>query len=398
MPHIVWFDRTERRVVDYGSSALAVLTAGPLRVARDAMVEMTKTHLSADVETVFESLEERDLVTATVSFTCFRGPVAHQIRLPRALRRGRWFETVNGPSKFFFFNIYESEELATPFALRSRAEGSIDAYGAAVASTLVERDGFDFFLYYLPDFDYTAHAGGETASRIALRRVDDHLGSLFAAAGGIEPFLERYAILVSSDHGHSEVHSSARLDERFGDLRVAPRRSDNGAEDCDVAVCASMRAGAVYRLQSCREDTRQLAGRVESSAAADVVLFLEGHEAVARREGEELRFQPASKGWATSGATDVLDVERYPDGLARAWHALTAERSGDVLVSAADGWEFVDLAGHDHVGGASHGSLVAADSVVPMLAAGLATPLPEGLSITDFARLARAHFHLPLVA
>jgi hypothetical protein len=42
-----------------------------------------------------------------------------------------------------------------------------------------------------------------------------------------------------------------------------------------------------------------------------------------------------------------------------------------VLVSAANGFEFADLGGRHHVGGGSHGSLVAGDSEVPMLAVGL---------------------------
>ena len=111
IPHIAWFDRDEGRVVDYGSSTRAVLGAGPMRVWRDSMVEMTRSHLSRDVDTIFESLERKQLVTATVSFTCFRGPVEHQIRFPRFLRRGRFFETVEGPSKFFFFNLFLSGTL-----------------------------------------------------------------------------------------------------------------------------------------------------------------------------------------------------------------------------------------------------------------------------------------------
>lgn len=398
IPNIVWFDRDEQRVIDYGSSTRAVIAAGPLRVARDAMVDMTRSHLSKDVATVFESLEARALVSATVSFTCFRGPVSHQIRLPSTLRSGRWFETVEAPSKFFFFNLYESEELDTPFALRSRTDGSVDAYGATVATALVERDEFDFFLYYLPDLDYAAHAGGEAAARIALSRVDDHLGSLFGAAGGIDAFLDRYALVVGSDHGHSEVRASARLEEQFSDLRVLRSRGRSTVADADVAVCASMRTGAIYRLDGCAEDVRQLAVRAERSPASDAVFFMEAGEAIALRGGEELRFRRSSAGWDVSGATDLLPEESYPGALERAWHALIAERSGDVIISAVQGWEFVDLAGRDHLGGASHGSLVTADSVVAVLAAGLETPLPETMSITDFASLARSHFQLPLVA
>lgn len=129
IPHICWFDRDADRIVDYGSSTRAVFAAGPMRLWRDSMVEMTRTHLSSSVETIFESLEALGLVTATVSFTCFRGPVAHEVRLSRLVRSGRWFETVNGLSKLFFFNLYESDRITTPIARCSRAAGSVDEYG-----------------------------------------------------------------------------------------------------------------------------------------------------------------------------------------------------------------------------------------------------------------------------
>ena len=60
-----------------------------------------------------------------------------------------------------------------------------------------------------------------------------------------------------------------------------------------------------------------------------------------------------------------------------------------MLVSAAPGWEFVDLAGRHHVGGGSHGSLAAGDSEVPMLTVGLGEP---PASITGIKGLLLAHF------
>ena len=53
-----------------------------------------------------------------------------------------------------------------------------------------------------------------------------------------------------------------------------------------------------------------------------------------------------------------------------------------MLVSAAPGWEFADLGGAHHVGGGSHGSLTAADSLVPLLTVGFESPIS---SITDVA-------------
>ena len=60
-----------------------------------------------------------------------------------------------------------------------------------------------------------------------------------------------------------------------------------------------------------------------------------------------------------------------------------------MIVSAAPGWEFVDLAGRGHLGGGSHGSLDAADSEVPMLTVGLD---PPPASITGVKRLVTDHF------
>ena len=159
---------------------------------------------------------------------------------------------------------------------------------------------------------------------------------------------------------------------------------------------ASNRAGMVYRLPGCRLAARALAERLEDQPAADVVLFREEDAAVAQREGAELRFVRDEDGWRLEGDPAVLDPERYPNGLERSWHALLAATAGDVLVSATEGWELADGGGRHHLGGGSHGSLIAGDSFVPLIVAGLDEPaLPPDPGITDLAPLVLAHFGVP---
>jgi hypothetical protein len=143
----------------------------------------------------------------------------------------------------------------------------------------------------------------------------------------------------------------------------------------------------VYRLPECREDAAALAARLDGDAACEVVLYREDGEAVARRDGEELRFAPADGGWSRSGDESLLD---QPDALERAWAALANPNAGDVIVSPAPGFEFTDLAGRSHLGGGSHGSLEAGDSEVPILTVGIEAPVPR--RIVDLTPLARAHF------
>jgi hypothetical protein len=120
--------------------------------------------------------------------------------------------------------------------------------------------------------------------------------------------------------------------------------------------------------------------------AAEVALFLEGEEAVARREGEEVRFSRLDGSWHTTGDASILDA---PDALRRAWAALHNPNAGDLIVSAAPGFEFVDLGGRHHLGGGSHGSLAASDATVPMLTVGFEA---QPASIGEIAPAVLAHF------
>jgi hypothetical protein len=371
-------------VVEYGSSFPAMRAVGARRAIKDTIFGMSAEHLASSATTVFEALEDSDFESAAINFTCYRGRTRHPIRLPALARRNRWYEAVYGPRHFFYYNLFESERTGAPLAVRSRLEGSIDEYAAAVGRWLVTRDSFDFLVFYLPDYDYASHLSGPDAAAEALERSDGALGTLFEAAGGTDAFLERYAVLVCSDHGQTRVERLARLQGSYPE-------SEDG-----VLALASNRAGMVYRLPGCKAGVRPLAERLDDEPAADVVLFLEAGVAVARRDGAELRFASEGDEWRLEGDAAVLDPERYPNGVERAWHALHAPTAGDVLVSATEGWELADGGGRHHIGGGSHGSLVAGDSFVPLLATGLGgAVLPPDPSITDLAPVVLEHFGVP---
>jgi Type I phosphodiesterase / nucleotide pyrophosphatase len=343
IPHLVWWHRGEQRIVEYGSSFGAIRAAGLARSLRDTIVDLNAQHLSRGVETVYETLEDAGLTTAAINITCYRGRTRHLPTIPGA-------PAVNGPRRFFFYSLYQSDRTGAPIAIRNRALGSIDAYAAWVGRWLVTRDGFDLLVYYLPDYDYASHAAGPDSAHEALRRSDDAITALMDAAGGADAFLERYAVVVCSDHGQSHVEHVARLDVG-GDL-----------------VTASNRAAMVYT-----DDARRVAERLDAEPSAGVVLFHEDGRVVVRRDGDE---------------DDAL-LDAVPDGRARAAAALANPNAGEVLVSAAPGWEFLDLAGRHHLGGGSHGSIETADSEVPMLTIGLADP---PASITGVKHAIVEHF------
>jgi hypothetical protein len=369
IPHLVWWDRAERRIVEYGSSFAALRAAGMAQSLTDTIFNMNQHHLAKDAVTVYEALEDAGLETAAVNITCYRGRTRHQPTLPWVTK------AAYGPKRFFYYSLFESDPTGAPFAVRNRAAGSIDMYAAAVGRWLVTRDGFDFFAYYLSDFDFASHAHGPLgAEDVALARTDAAIMALLDAAGGADAFFERYAVILHSDHGQTPVAEAAQLE---GSL---------AAHADHIVVTASNRAGQVYLLPGARVDAEVLARTLDREAAVDVTLRLEGGEAVARREGEELRFRPTAAGWETSGDTAILD---QPDALYRSWSALANPNAGELLLSASPGWEFADLGGRHHAGGGSHGSLLEDDSVVPVLTVGVdAAPA----RITDVMPSVLSHF------
>jgi len=367
IPHLVWYDRERARLVEYGSSFGAVRAAGVTRSLIDTIINMNRLHLGTEAVTVYEALEDAGLIAAAINITCYRGRTPHLPTLP-----GLTFPAY-GPKRFFFYNLFESDSTGAPLAVFGRSHGSIDGYAAAVGRWLITRDGFDFLVYYLPDYDFASHALGPDGAFEALARSDAAVGALLDAAGGPDEFLERYAVVLCSDHGQTHVASHVRLESSFRDLD-------------DVLVAASNRAGMVYRLGEAAPDARILAERLDEEEAAETILFLEGTDAIARREGEELRFAPDAGGWTTTGDATVLG---YPDGLNRAWAALNNPNAGDVIVSAAAGFEFADLAGRHHSGGGSHGSLRRGDSEVPMLTIGIDA---QPQSIVEIAPAVLRHF------
>jgi hypothetical protein len=418
VPSINWFHRGENRYVEYGSSWPATRTFGVLRTLNDIVYNMNFEHLNRARPTVFESLDDAGARTACTPFLIFRGRTRHELALQGWLRRlalaTNFRHAVYGPAELFYGELYSSRPVdCRPTLARP---GTRDAYSGCVGAHLAEFDLYDFLLFSLPDNDHYSHRNGPEQTVTSIAWADRNLERLAEGAGGVSSFLERNAVIVMADHSQTAVDRGIRLIDALADWRVL-RPNDPRPDTADLAVCPGGRSAMVYLLGDEEERSSRIEGvlgRIKKVEGIDIAAWREDGAARVWTGRGELRFAPGSSltdrrgaRWDVDGALDALGLTRngddlrgedYPDVLTRLWSALSGDSGGDVVLSAEAGYEFVDWGGADHTGGGSHGSLLAEDSLVPLVFVDCGPDLNGAdrggrpWSITDVAPIVRGHF------
>jgi predicted AlkP superfamily pyrophosphatase or phosphodiesterase len=423
IPAMNWFHREEDRYIEYGSSFRAAQRFGIARQLTDTVYNMNRVHLSSETQTVFESLDDADVRTAGTTYLMYRGRHRHEPQRDSALTRvaSRLMRhPVMGPRELFYADVFASRRTNCRSGLGM--PGVRDRHSGCVGSYLVENDLFDFLLLSLPDNDWYSHKYGPDAQVRSIAQADLQLARMMNAAGGVERFLAEHAVIAMADHSQAPVTASIALQDELAELGVlAPSRSAGGSREAEprIAVCPSQRAAMVYALRPAERDS--LRALVETRALAvegvDLVMWLERDAHEQPREAVisspvhgELRFRaggsivdPRGRRWSVEGALAAIDgaisdgvllTPDYPDALARVWSALSCPNSGEVLLSATPGYEFIDWGRQAHVGGGSHGSLHASDSLGALIFSGVELPEPEPAqwAIRDIAPLILRHF------
>ena len=429
-----WYHRLERRYVEYGSSLEATRAFGVFRALYDLVYNMNLAHLSPEVETVFESLEDAGARTACTPFLIYRGRQRHEVSLEGLLRRAvdvsnlKFHHHTWGPTDLFYGDLYASRKVP---CRSTSVPGNRDGYAACCAAELLREDLYEFVLLSLPDNDHYSHRYGPQASVESIAKADAAFATFAEEAGSLDEFLETHAVILLADHAQTEVRRGLPLAELLGSEWSVLQPSEERPEHSQLAVSPTGRAAHVYLLpgEGERAEPAEVAARLGVIEGVDLVCRLEdadglplrressgmpvagGEWAVVERGEAALRFRPGEGtadlrggSWEVEGELEALEATiengrlssaTYPDPLARVWSALTAPHGGDFIVSLAPGFEAVDWGGVSHAGGGSHGALHAGDSLGPLLFVGCGPESAEEReqwALRDVAPVIREHF------
>jgi hypothetical protein len=403
-----WYHRLERRYVEYGSSLEATRAFGVFRALYDLVYNMNLAHLSPEIETVFESLEDAGERTACTPFLIYRGRQRHEVSLEGLLKRAvdvtrlKFHHHTWGPTDLFYGDLYASRDVPCK---STSIPGNRDGYAACCAAELLKEDLYDFLLLSLPDNDNYSHHHGPEATVESIAKADRAFATYAEEAGGLDEFLEGHAVILLADHSQTEVHRGLPLAELLSAEWSVLQPSEEKPEYSQLAVSPTGRAAHIYLLpgEGDRAEPAEVAARLGVIEGVDLVCRLEGADgaplvrsgpgspaggewAAVERGEAVLRFRPGGEvadlrggSWEVEGDLEAIEArvedgrlrsDTYPDPLARVWAALAAPHAGDFVVSLSPGFEAVDWGGVSHAGGGSHGALHAGDSLGPLLFVG----------------------------
>jgi hypothetical protein len=269
--------------------------------------------------------------------------------------------------------------------IRSAPRATLTHFSGRVAHWLdVDRDSADTIVSRMrddrPDYLFAAFTGVDKASHSrghddplvhqALAIVDDAAARLRADAesGG---WWDDTHLWIVSDHGHSEVHTHEDLAGVVGEtgLRtMAHPWSATVAPDAAVMVSGNAMAHVYLEVARCerpwwpaladRHDT--LASALLARESVDLMLLPHGRDlcevrshsrgaGFVSRDGDRYRYtrrdgDPLGIGSdVDADADDAFDATRggdYPDAIVQIATLAGSSRAGDIILSAAPGWDF----------------------------------------------------------
>ncbi|MEZ4869182.1 MAG: alkaline phosphatase family protein [Caldilineaceae bacterium] len=429
-----WYMPGEKTVVYYGYDIWAILEKGIVQFIKDFLVKLNEEHLQAT--TLFQTVEKAGLTAASLNYLIYHGESPHNLDLPLLLKLlpdTSLPATVGGPSLLYFGDIIQTplqdgHKLSAPGGLFHRF-GFADDTTAELLTDLAQAEVLpDFTLAYFPENDFRSHEVGPEMALNKLEELDEKLGKIFDAFGGLSELLSKVCVVLTGDHSQSSVVESTesagiRLDQLLSAFAVAPAGMPMTGEE-DLVACPNLRTAQIYFHTPTAQRFARVTEELLQDTRIDQLLwsadFLEpgkkGFHVVTQNRGR-LHFWAGDEGpqsaqdlygnvWSWQGnlqtvdghiADNVITFGDYPNAFERIAGILDLSTSGHLWVTSRPGYEFCLEHTLIHAGGGSHGSLHVLDSVSPLWVAGAPTgmTLPPQPRAVDVLPLCLASLGLP---
>lgn len=407
IPGLVWIDVQQNKVVNYGNNIRQTLKIGSRSVVRNTLYELNQTHLSKNVRTVFESLQDAGYSTGAINLLVYRGKTPHSLSLPFYARPFSDTSTyhVLAPNTFVFGQLTSNSVGHGKQGIFNRIGLNDDFSTQSLIHLIKSKQLPDFTMVYLPDNDSIVHKYGADEMK-GIVQVEKNLQKILNTYGSWDSTLKHATIVLMGDGGVTPILSAKKqptifLKDLFPQQVIHRWGRRMGPQD-DVGIAVNSRMAYVYLLSS-RLSPEQAATLLLNDKRIDVVAWSEGNSVRItnpENKGSFLQFHkggafrdPYGVPWDIQGNPGILDIKispsnvitygRYPDALHQVWSAMHDQDGNYLIVTAKRGYQFGDESAPVHNGGAQQASLLDEDVIAPVLVTGSDRLPSEPLRFVD---------------
>jgi hypothetical protein len=406
VPGLVWFNKKENRIINYGGNARELIKLGLKQAMEDIFYNLNHNHLSKKHKTIHEILMEQDIQTASINTLLYRGNQSVQITFPRLL------SLVTGMRRKIFAYAptvfsYGSMAKLNPSKKNGffwQKYGFNNKFAAKEVRYLIEREQLPALtIAYFPDLDQRIHKKGRMDSK-GIEKVDKQLQNILNAYPTWEDALTNNIWIILGDNGQAWIENDRKvalidLRKLLESYRIPKLKAGVTSSD-EVILCTNERMCFIYTLDFDRVPLEKLANTLQKDERIDVIAWKKGNSILVTSgiQTGQLIFSPSGdfmddygQSWSIDGDKEILDLTingnnisygAYPDALARLYTTFFSHEGDYLVVNAKPGYEFLAESSPTHVGGASHGGLHEQDSLVSMIVTGTNTK-PKNLRILD---------------
>ena len=406
VPGLVWYNKKEKRIVNYGSHVRELIKLGLKKSMEDIFYNLNHVHLSNQHKTVHEILKDKGIQTASINALLYRGSNPSDLKIPFLLSL---FTGLNRKVKSYSPDLfsYGAMHKLNPLKKNSffwQRYGFNDKFSANELKHLISQNKLPALtIIYFPDLDQSIHKNGRTDVK-GIQKVDVQLQEVLKQYNSWEDALANNIWVILGDNGQAYIENNrneALIDLRklLSSYQIVKLNKGVTAQD-EIVLGVNERMSFIYSLDTQKVSLDDLAKILQKDNRIDVIALKKEKtiRVISGVYSGELCYHPEGDfldeyghSWFIEGDMAILDLEimnnrikygNYPDALARLYAPFFSHDGNYLIVSAKPGYEFIGEGSPTHVGGASHGGLHKQDSLVSMIIAGT-NSTPKYLRILD---------------
>ncbi|MEC0493314.1 alkaline phosphatase family protein [Bacillus glycinifermentans] len=393
VPALVWFNKKENRIINYGSHIRELIKLGIKQSSRDIFYNLNQMHLNQQVKTIHEELAENGIETCSINALMHRGSRDAYLHVPAL---ASWVTglnhtvKINAPQLFSYggFSKINPGNLSL-----LKKFGFNDRFTANELRHLIRLNQVPpLVLAYFPDLDQHVHKNGRNDVK-GVAKADSYVQRILNSFRSWEDALKQNIWIVLGDNGQSwisEKKQVALIDLRglLDRYRIVKLKKGVTSDD-QIVLAVNERMAFIYTLDQENLPLQQVAEQLKEDERIDIIAWKNEKNAIEVISGEgdgKLIFKQGGdradeygQSWTLEGDGKVLDLTvaetsvaygKFPNALARLYSSCFSHEGDYLIVSAKPGCEFIGEGSPTHIGGASHGALHEQDSLVSMIIAG----------------------------